>query len=336
MRSTGRVEVIEIDVHDNAALRAWWLVEQEAVRHGRPHAVTRTYDALAASWRTPSEYHRRIALAAVDGGRFVGVGEVGLSLQDNTHVADLQVAVLPGRRRQGIGRVLHEELARRRRAEGRTTATGELDVPEGESDSPGLGFAQALGYASVHQEDHLVLPLPVGAPAPGVPAPSAYEVVTWQGACPDDLVESYCAMRTQMEIDVPTGGVEHEPVTMTPERLRTGERRLARSYDIVVAAAQRRSDGVMAGYSLVYVPHGAGHALQDDTLVMPEHRGHHLGLALKRATLSVLQREHPGLAALHTWTAPGNHAMQQTNRRFGYHPVGRLHEVQLVDRPAAD
>ncbi len=101
-----------------------------------------------------------------------------------------------------------------------------------------------------------------------------------------------------------------------------------RAYDQVVAAARRSADGEFGGYSLVFVTHGASEALQDDTLVMPEHRGQRLGLALKHATLGVLSREHPGLTAIHTWTAVDNAPMQRTNRAFGYRPVERMHEMQ--------
>jgi GNAT superfamily N-acetyltransferase len=84
------------------------------------------------------------------------------------------------------------------------------------------------------------------------------------------------------------------------------------------------------------VPHGEAEALQDDTLVMPEHRGQRLGLALKRATLAVLSREHPGLTAIHTWTSVDNTPMQRTNLGFGYHPVERMHEMQgLLEQPDA-
>lgn len=137
-------------------------------------------------------------------------------------------------------------------------------------------------------------------------------------------------MRTQMNQDVPTGELDHEAVVMTPERIRAGEERLAKSYDIVVAAA-RRADGVLGGYSLVFLARGSDQVLQDDTLVMPAHRGNRLGLALKLATYAVVANEHPERATLHTWTDPGNHAMYATNAAFGYRPVERMHEVQVKD-----
>ena len=78
----------------------------------------------------------------------------------------------------------------------------------------------------------------------------------------------------------------------------------------------------------MYLPHGEPHALQDDTLVMPDHRGHRLGLRLKAATLALITAEHPERVAIHTWTDPENTAMYRTNERFGFRPVERLLEMQ--------
>lgn len=324
------MEIREIDVHDRAQLRAWFEVESEAISHDRRHAVSRTFDALVTQVTEPSEYHESHLLAAYEGERIVGVAELGYSLQDNPQLADLEVTVRPDCRRRGIGRALYGEASARRRAAGRTSACGEVSVVDG--DGP-LAFAREMGAESVHEEDHLMLDLPLADDRVReltAKVAGDYEIVTWQGRCPDDLIDAYAAMRTQMNQDVPVGELDWEAVVMTPERIRAGEERLAKSYDIVVAAA-RRADGVLGGYSLVYLAHGSDQVLQDDTLVMPEHRGHRLGLALKLATYAVIAAEHPDRVTMHTWTDPENHAMYATNTAFGYRPVERLHEVQVKD-----
>lgn len=324
------MEIRQLDVLDDDAMRAFHDVEQAVARHDRPDAITRTYDAMLASWRNPSEYRRFLPLVAVVDETVVGGADLGLSLQDNTHLADLEISVLPGHRRRGIGRALHEEATRFRVAAGRTSACGEVYAVPG-VESPGLAFATALGYRSVHEEDHLVLRLPATPPAVD---PAGYEIVTWRDRCPDEYVDAYCAMRTRMNHDVPVGELDLEPVDMTVERLRVGEERTARSYSSIVATARRRDDRLFAGYSLVYLGHGTDHAIQDDTLVMPEHRGRHLGAALKAATLGIVVSDHPERVAIHTWTDPDNHAMYRTNTAFGYRAVERMHEVELKDSSA--
>jgi GNAT superfamily N-acetyltransferase len=326
-----RMRIREIDVHDEAQLKAWFDAEGAAISHDRPHAVRRSFGALVTQVTVPSDYYQPSLLAAFDGDEIIGIAELGYSLQDNLHLADLEVTVRPGHRRRGVGRALYAEATARRRAAGRTGACGEVCVVQG-VEGP-LAFARAMGAESVHQEDHLMLELPLGDDRLReltAKAARDYDIVTWQGRCPDELIDAYAEMRSQMNRDVPTGQLDYEPVVMTPERIRAGEERLASSYDIVVAAA-RRADGVMGGYSLVFLPRGSDQVLQDDTLVMPAHRGHHLGLALKLATYAVVSAEHAGRATMHTWTDPENAAMYATNRAFGYRPVERVHEVQVKD-----
>jgi GNAT superfamily N-acetyltransferase len=330
--------IIEVDPHDEATLRGYFETEQAAMRAGRPDAMLRTWDSLRNTMQNPNPYYRRILLVAVDGDRPIGTAEVGGSVTDNERVADLEVTVLPDRRRQGIGRLLHDEGVRRARADGRSTVCGEVHVAGAvaDADSAAYAFATALGFESVHLEHHLVLRLPVdGAHLDALRAfvagrAEGYAVVTWGNRCPDEYAAAYCAMKTQMSNDVPVGEIEYEPIVYDEPRLRIEETRTARSHDQLLAAA-RRSDGTFGGYTQLYLPHGEAAVIQDDTLVMPEHRGHRLGTILKLANLDVLQRDHPDRGSLHTWTDPENHAMYRTNVGFGFTVAERLHEVQRKD-----
>jgi GNAT superfamily N-acetyltransferase len=327
------VDISELDVTDDAALREFFEVDEAAFRADHPHAVLRTFPQLVQMGRRPSPYYRRTLLVAREAGRIVGTADLGLTVEDNLHLAEVQARVHPEVRRRGIGRALHDELVRRARSEGRTTLLVELNSPlEGEP-SPAYRFATALGYQVVHEQDHHVLQLPVAsARLDAFPeVPEGYEVVTWRNRAPDEVVGAYAAMHTQMGRDVPSGGVDHQPVEITVERVRTGEERLAAAYDQVVAVARRRSDGVLGGYTLVYLAHEADYVVQDDTLVMPEHRGHGLGLALKVAVLRVLAAEHPERRLVHTWNALENAFMQRINRDLGFRPVERELEMQRKD-----
>ena len=335
---TSEVDIVEVDPSDEAGLRAFWEVEQAAVRADRPRALVRTWRTLLNNAQSPNPRYRRTFLAARDGGATVGVAEIGGSVADNTHLASLEVGVAPARRRQGIGRALFEEAARRCVDSGRTSVVGEAYVPTGlaPGEAAAYAFARVMGLTPVHCEDHLVLALPGEADslarlrADAVAKASGYQVLTWSGACPEEHAEAFCAMRTRMDQDVPSGEIDHTPVPYAVERLRTDEASVARSYAGITAAARRRRDGVLGGYSQLYVPHGETEVLQDDTLVMPDHRGRRLGTLLKLATLEVLGAEHPGTRSVHTWTAPDNLAMRRTNEDFGYEPVERMYEMQVT------
>lgn len=221
-------------------------------------------------------------------------------------------------------------MARTCLADGRTTLIGEACVREGASGA--VDFARSLGFESVHVEDHFVLPLPVPqghADRMGVSGlDDDYEVLTWTGRCPEQYVASYCLMQTQMSTDVPTGELDLEPVVVDEARVRELEDRTARTHHQIVAVSRRRGEASFAGYSVLFLDHTSDVVLQEDTLVMPGHRGHRLGLRMKLATLEIVRRDHPDRSVIHTWSAVDNAPMQRTNRDFGFVPVERLHEMQ--------
>ncbi len=320
------VEIEAVDLTDRDRLREFWLAEREAQKHGRPFAVLRTFDNLAMVGE-PHDYFRSVLLTARRGDAPVGTAAIGVGLRDNLHLAHVDVNVVPAHRRQGVATALLDAVLAWCREHDRTTLLGEAPTPldTAPADTASYAFAVSRGFTGVQQEDHFLLRLP--ATPPGAPEVPGYEVLTWGDRCPDEYAAAFCVMRSQMNQDVPTGEIDMEPIAFDEDRMRTLESRTARLFHSVVSAA-RTADGTFAGYSRVLLPRGGDEAVQDDTLVMPVHRGHRLGTALKLATLAVVQREHPERTTLHTWTAAGNVPMQRTNHAFGFVPVERIHEMQ--------
>ena len=299
------IRISEVDPADETTLRAFWETEQASVWADREHAIPRSWQRLVAMVSHPNDWYRRTLLVARDGDEVVGTADLGGSTTDNLHLADLEIHVRPERRRQGIGSTLDGEASQRLADDGRTSVCGEVYVPPGSSGEgvAAYAFAAAMGFEPVHTEDHLLLSLPVGAGEVerlrAKADATAYDVLTWSGPCPDEHLEPFCDMHTRMSTDVPVGDIDAQPVAVDAERLRAREQRVLR--------------------------------YQDDTLVMPEHRGHRLGTLLELATLELLQRDRPERVALHTDTAVDNHAMQATNRDFGFRPVERVYEMQRRD-----
>lgn len=316
------MHIRELDTSDPSARRTWHAVQERAVRADRPHALLEAFGAFEVVATEPSRWTARTWLEAVEGDTVVGVASLELPLAENLDVAEAEISVLPEHRRRGIARALWEAVRERALAAGRSRVGAELTLDPGQSQA-GRAFADSVGAVDKHREDHLVADLPV-APATVDPA---YDLVTWRGRCPDEHREAYLAMRNQMNDDVPTGDLDLDAAALDDERLAASEERLSRSYDVRVAAARRRADGVFGGYSLLFVPHGATHAWQDDTLVMPGHRGHRLGAALKCANYAALPGE---VALVHTWTAPTNTAMHRTNTAMGFRVVEHMYEVETT------
>ena len=95
-----------------------------------------------------------------------------------------------------------------------------------------------------------------------------------------------------------------EPVVVDEARVRSSEDDgTARTHHRIVAVARRRGGRRPSPATACLARPRDELALQDDTLVMPEHRGHRLGLLMKLATLDRVRRDHPERTALHTWTA---------------------------------
>ncbi len=331
--STPGVAIRWLDPGDDAALRVAWEVQERAHRADRHYAITPAWPAYRVSVDEPTVYFRRSVLVASSSGDIVGTAAVGFADADNQHLADLEVAVLPEHRRRGIGSGLYDAAVARIREEGRGTVLTEVHEPVA-GPLGATDFARHLGFEQVHLEEHLVLDLPVSdehvrslRERTGHLAQD-YEVLTWRDRCPEEHLAAYCAMLTRMMRDVPMGEVDYRPVAVDPDRVRADEAQHSQAQDRVVAAVRSRRTHEFAGYSVVDAPHGGSEVVQDDTLVMPEHRGRRLGLLLKLSTLLVVRHEHPHRTALHTWTSPANTPMRRTNTDFGYRAVELLHEMQ--------
>ncbi|WP_052591069.1 GNAT family N-acetyltransferase [Luteipulveratus mongoliensis] len=322
----------EVDPHDEASFRAWYDTFKSGVTDGRKAPVFSTYDALATSLRNPSPRRTRLAVAAYEGESICGAMLFEYDIEDDVDVVDVEIGVPPAARGRGVGTALWNWAVARMAALGRTIAAVELNIAPDQTLENSLGgrFALARGFVSSHVEDHLALAWPGAPRTPS--SEEAYRVITWTGATPDDLIEAYAHMWTAMSADVPTGDLTRDHRIITPDRIRQSEERMARSYRSYVAFAQH-SDGSPAGYTLVYVDRSDGsNAIQDDTLVLEEHRGHGLGALLKAANYAQIREAESDVRWVHTWTAQSNGAMQRVNTGFGFEVVEVMHEMELKPR----
>ncbi len=84
-------------------------------------------------------------------------------------------------------------------------------------------FADACGYQLSNYEvvRHLPLPWPEDRIQEWIdetaPQHEGYTIETFVNEVPDDLVESLCVLLGQLAVDAPTGAVDFEEETMTPE-----------------------------------------------------------------------------------------------------------------------
>jgi GNAT superfamily N-acetyltransferase len=326
------VTIRRLDPHDDAEFAAFHAAYAAASDFGRPHADTWPLAEFVVPFRRTSPAVDHYGLIAAEGGDVVGVGAVELPLTDNLELADVAVFVPPEQRCRGIGTALAHQIATDLRQRGRRSWMCLIpgrgyDQPPG-TVTPGEAFAARLGL-TVRQwelQRRLALPAPRerldALAAEAAPKHRDYRLVRWVNACPAEYVEAYCRLKSAMVDEMPTGELEMEAEVWDEARLRDSEAQLdAQERDRHLYAAVA-PDGSMAGHTELVVPrHDPEVVYQWDTLVLPEHRGHRLGLALKVANLAWVQAEHPERRAVRTWNAESNGPMIGVNDALGFEPV---------------
>jgi GNAT superfamily N-acetyltransferase len=265
---------------------------------------------------------RAEGIGVVEGDAWLGVAWLDWWLVGNTDVVDVELAVVPEFRRQGVGSRLLEVAVERVRAEGRRIVSGTNvagDPVTGES--AGTAFARARGFEKKHAELHQVVELPIDVTALEQPV-DGYELVQWREHVPDEWLEQFVELLSGMSEDVPTGDRTDEPVRWTPELVRDAEaRRVAQGRFTYTAAAVHTASGELAAYTQMGgTPETPERLNQYDTYVRRTHRGNGLGIAVKAPNLRAIQA---GPAVLHTWNAPENGPMIAVNAKLGFRPVAQ-------------
>ncbi|AEG45633.1 GNAT family N-acetyltransferase [Isoptericola variabilis] len=315
------------------------------------------------------QYVRRERLVAVEDGpdgapTVVGHGVLFLPLADNRHLAEIRVVVAPNHRRRGIGSALYERLRRRAEEEGRTTLLGEVEFaaepdaddpdalrpPSGNglvsADLPGMAFGrrQGLGLELVARRSALDLPLPGGAAerfeaeARAV-AGEEYRTHTWVDAIPDEWIDQYAALEQRLSVDEPNAGLDLEPEVWDAARVRMVlDQNAERDQGFVVTVAEHVPTGELAGMTtLVWRRDRPACTEQESTVVLPEHRGHRLGMLVKAVNLRAHARLRPETRRIYTWNNEDNAHMLAINVALGFRPAGGSAELQarLADLPPA-
>ena len=142
----------------------------------------------------------------------------------------------------------------------------------------------------------------------------------YAGGVPDALRQGVCDAQNRIILDAPTGDVDFEAETTTPEDY---QKRLDFQASIgltmLTAVAIHRPTGAVAAYTDIGIPEGDPEAaFQWGTLVQPEHRGHRLGMAVKVANLRELARVAPGRTGIRTMNDEQNQWMVQINEDLGF------------------
>jgi len=233
-------------------------------------------------------------------------------------------------------------ITERARANDRSLLIGEVgetlaDTRDPEVAAPGVAFATVAGAKPVTSEVRRVLRIAelddvqlARLRDDAVAHSQGYSLVQWDGPAPADLVDDLAILYSRMSIDAPLEELDWEPEQWSAERYREQEKR------IVVSGQQRFSTAARhdeSGQIVALTDIGVAHALPDSgyqwaTIVLPEHRGHRLGMRVKLANLEFLRRSRR-VAMVNTWNAAINDHMVSINEAMGFRAVERWREWQL-------
>jgi mycothiol synthase len=305
-----RIEAV--DVADAAQLVAWNDVLRVGYGAGRSAAWWRSPEATVSQFQTPKPGRGSVALWAWAGEHPVGAAEAHV---DPGEPAEVGIAVIPGRRREGIGRALAFAV-RQVLAEMAETVRSESYCLEG------VRFAVAHGLSIGNRESRQLLGLPVSAQRLEELARviEGVEIRSWCGSCPEELVEDWARLVGGMATDVPMGELTRSSTVPDVALVRQNEQRMqAAGYLLVRSAAS--VNGRLVGYTEVFVPTREPHVLlQDDTFVSHDHRRRGIGRALKLANLRTLAALPQASTAdwVQTYTAVDNTPMLALNAELGF------------------
>jgi len=323
------MELRRIDLADDVLLRRWYDIEAAAQTFERPWSAQWSFEELCVMVRNQDESTRVDLLGAFEDAAMVGAGVMNLPLLDNVGKVYAGVFVEPEQRRRGIGRGLVEHTVALAHAEGRTEILVSAGVPGKEREThPYTVFALKNGFTMTSVEVHRVLDLPLAVSdvktmqAECAPHHTDYELRTFHDQVPDELLESYCYLSNQLALDAPSGDVEFEAEAMTPDLYLKHVARMRQSgrHQLTTLAITRPGEAV-AVTDLAVPRKDKPKVQQWATLVRRDHRGHHLGAAVKLQNLLELQARYPERTEIHTTNEESNDTMIGINERLGFRVV---------------
>ena len=302
------------------------LVEFDNVRLAEllPDDPPRDPAVVIAAHRALPDRIRRWSFRARDAdGALVGVGSCRIDPEhdDDPDVLFLELRVHPRRRREGIGTRLLAELIGVAVAESRTRVFANVTT----RDAGGQAFATGTGAEQRYVER--VNHLPVSAVdrpmlerwvAEGPVRAPGYELLAFDGACPDEHADGFVHLVTVLN-DAPRGDLELNDMTFTREQMRERDAVLDAAGHQRWTLMARHASGAYAGmHDVRWHPAEPAVVWVGLTTVDPAHRGHALGKWLKAAmTLRILD-ERPAVRDIRTGNADTNEAMLGINHAMGY------------------
>jgi mycothiol synthase len=242
-------------------------------------------------------------------------------LEDNKHLIDGNIIVLPPHRRKGYSKVLLAKLVEMAERYDRTLVISHTNsmIPAG-----GL-FAERLG-ASKGMETHtnqLVLAEVDKALLEGwikSEKTKEFDLRLWTDYPEEEIV----AIAKMIEVmnTAPKDDLKVEDWKVEPEMLRQfNAYNKTQGVEFWMMYVRHKPSGELAGYTQTFWdPENPENLGQGDTGVIPKYRGHGLGKWLKAAMIQKVIAERPVVKRIRTGNADSNAPMLAINHALGFKP----------------
>jgi GNAT superfamily N-acetyltransferase len=326
------VRVCQIDPADEAAFDAWYSILRatDEERWGDPDGGLSCREVHAAASRHGGAVEYRCLAALDTSGSTVGIGLCEVPQRDNRHGASLDIRVALAHRRRGVGSLILAEAERGLAAAGRSVVSALVEVPlAAVATDPSSPFARRSGFVATQTGNRRNLALPLAPDrlarlrSEVDRAAGGYVVHTFRAPWPGEYLDDQCELKRRMSTDEPSGDDRREEQVWDAARIEESEAFMAAQGKArVVAVAQHVGSGRLVAFSELALPQDhPSEAWQLSTLVLREHRGHRLGLAVKLASLGSLEASCPGVTLVVTGNAPDNAPMIAVNEMLGFEVV---------------
>lgn len=268
-------------------------------------------------------------VAMIDGSP-VGYLVLGFPQQDNVALAEVDVRVVPHRRRLGVGRALLEVATERARALGRRQLVG----TSVQLRPDGGAFAEAMGAQAALQLIRSRLDLATADQgrldemlAEAWKHAAGYRLVQWTGTPPDEIIDDVAALVGRFFASLPA--IERKPEVGAEEvrRFEAANAQLGRETFHSAVLRDERVAGLSSAAALIAEPERATERI---TLVRPEDRGHRLGVVLKLENLKFIRARRPAVRFIDTRNELADERLLAINRAIGFVPAESTIEWKLT------